>query len=49
MEQYVNGIQNHDGSLVSHYDSCQAAFTYFTETLKGIFHNDFPVIREKAL
>ena len=39
LEKYINDIQNHDWSLVSHHDSCQSAFTYFVETLKGIFHN----------
>ena len=46
-EKYVNDIQNHDWSLVNHHDSCQAAFTYFAETIKRIFHNAFPVIRVK--
>ena len=36
LEKYINDIQNHDWSLVNHHDSCQSAFTYFAETLKGI-------------
>ena len=47
LEKYINDIQNHDWSLLNHHESCQAAFTYFVETLKGIFHNAFPVIRVK--
>ena len=45
LNNHINDIQNHDLSLVNHHYSCQAAFTYFSKTLKGIFHNTFPVIR----
>ena len=45
LEKYINAIQNHDWSQVNLYNSCQAAFTYFSETLKAFFQAAFPVIR----
>ena len=47
LEKYINSIQNHDWSHVNHYESCQAAFAYFCDTLKSIFQDAFPVIRTK--
>ena len=47
LEKYINGIQNHDWSHVNHYKSSQADFTYFSDTLKSIFQNAFPIIRVK--
>ena len=47
LEKYINAIQNHDWSQVNFYNSCQAAFTYFSETLKAFFQDAFPVIRVK--
>ena len=47
LEKYKNGIQNHDWTQVNNYNSCQAAFTYFSETIKTIFQDAFPVIRVK--
>ena len=47
LEKYTTAIQNHDWSLVNHHNLCQTAFSYFSETLKGIFHDAFPVIKVK--
>ena len=47
LEKYKNGIQNHDGTQVNNYNSYQAAFTYFSETIKTIFQDAFPVISVK--
>ena len=37
LEKYINAIQNHDWSQVNFYSSCQAAYTYFSETLQAFF------------
>ena len=47
LEKYTTAIQNHDWSLVNHHNLCQTAFSYFSETHKGIFHDAFPVIKVK--
>ena len=47
LEKYTTAIQNHDWSHVNHHNLCQTAFSYFSETLKGIFHDAFPVIKVK--
>ena len=47
LRKYINNIQNHDWTLVNQYRLCQTAFSYFSETLKRIFCDAFPVIRVK--
>ena len=47
LHKYINNIQNHDWTIVNQYRLCQTAFSYFSETLKRIFCNAFPVIRVK--
>ena len=47
LEKYINAIQNYDWSRVNHYDSCQTAFSHFSEALKDIFHVAFPIIKVK--
>ena len=47
LEKYTTAIQNHGWSLVNHHNLCQTAFSYFSETLKCIFHDAFPVIKVK--
>ena len=47
LEKYTTAIQNHDWSLVNHHNLCQAIFHIFSETLKGIFHDAFPLIKDK--
>ena len=47
LEKYKNGIQNHDWTQVNNYNSCLAAFTYFSENIETIFQDAFPVIRVK--
>ena len=46
-KKYINNIQNHDWTIVNLYRLCQTAFSYFSETLKRIFCDAFPVIRVK--
>ena len=47
LQKYINNIQNHDWTIVNQYRLCQTAFSYFSETLKRIFCDAFPVIRVK--
>ena len=47
LQKYINDIQNHDWTLVNQYRLCQTAFSHFSETLKRIFCDAFPVIRVK--
>ena len=42
LEKYKNGIQNHDWTQVNNYNSCQAAYTYFSETIKKYLSRCLP-------
>ena len=47
LEKYKISIQNFHWSRVNQYDTCQDAFSNFSDTLKIIFNDSFPVIKVK--
>ena len=47
LQKYINNVQSHDWTIVNQYRLFETAFSYFSETLKIIFCDAFPVIRVK--
>ena len=47
IDKYINTIQNFNWSAIHEYSNCNQAYSFFSDTLKRIFNESFPVQKVK--